>query len=118
MANQRLTDLTEKTSGVSVNDILHLIDTDDTSQNAAGSSFKINLLNLFKNVSVVSILGALVYKPTSTGTGIENTDWVIYMNSTRLTIGLATDNMTSLPADLDDSTKFSKFYDQDGPLLP
>ncbi len=45
MANQKLTDLTELTA-LAPNDVIHVVDVSDTSQNAAGSSKKVKLANL------------------------------------------------------------------------
>ena len=50
---------------------------------------------------------------------IESGDYVIYMNESadRMVVGLAKDVITTIPADLDDSSKFLKFIDGNS-LLP
>lgn len=121
MANERLTDQIELTDKPSNNDVIHIVDVSNLTDNAAGSSRKIQVQNLLKGRAFQNILGCLVFKVNSspTLTTIQATDWVIYMSSqtNRLVIGLATGTVSSVPADLDDSTKFLKFYDGSS-LLP
>lgn len=121
MANERLTDQLETTVKPSNNDLAYIVDVSDTSQHPDGSGYKIQVQNLLKGRSFQNILGCLVFKVNSTPTltTIQSTDWVIYMSSqtNRLVIGLATATVSNVPTDLDDSTKFLKFYDGSS-LLP
>lgn len=114
MANERLTDKTELNDGIAVSDLVHLVDVSDTTDNAAGSSKKVQLGNLLKKISFVSILGCLVYRTGSSTniSAIQSGDWVIYMSTAndRLTIGIATGAITTIPSDLD-GANFTKFYD-------
>lgn len=55
---EKLTDQTEKTSGLSFDDVLYLVDVSDTTEDAAGSSFKIKVGTLFRLLGVgVTISG-------------------------------------------------------------
>lgn len=55
---ERLTDQTEKTSGLSFDDVLHIVDVSDTTDNAAGSSYKIKVGNFLRLLGVgVTITG-------------------------------------------------------------
>lgn len=110
----RLTDKDEILSGISLDDIVHLVDVDNTTQNPAGSSFRVKLRNLLKGKTLTFILGCLVYKRTGTDdTIIQDADWVFYMNSVtnRLVIGIGAADVTTIPDDLDDAAKFIKFYE-------
>nr|WP_299488582.1 hypothetical protein [uncultured Allomuricauda sp.] len=110
----KVTDISELINGISLDDLIHLIDVSDTTDDAAGSSFKVKLRNLLKGKTLTFILGCLVYKRTGTDdTIIQDADWVFYMNSVtnRLVIGIGAADVTTIPDDLDDSAKFIKFYD-------
>ena len=118
----RLTDRTEKVSGFDTNDIGHVVDTNDTSQNAAGSSFWFRWINMFGELGARRILGCLVLKanPSTNNNNIQSNDWVFWMeggSENRLIIGIATDTIASVPADLDDPAKFDKYF-EGSKLLP
>lgn len=49
---ERVTDLTAKTSGFSLSDLIHIVDVSDTTENAAGSSFKTTVGDLFRDLGV------------------------------------------------------------------
>lgn len=114
MANERLTDKSELTDGVTVADVMHVVDVSDTTDNAAGSSKKVQLGNLLKKLTFIPILGCLVYRTGSSTnvSAIQSGDWVFYMSTAndRLTIGIATGAITTIPSDLD-GANFTKFYE-------
>lgn len=116
---QRLTDKTELVDKPSDGAWIHVVEPTDTTAHPQGTSRKQNPKNFLKGLSLVPVLGALVYKKGSnqSTTQIEADDWVIYMDDERLVMGIAIANMTALPADLDDANKLKKFYDG-SPLLP
>tara|TARA_R110002167_G_scaffold284737_1_gene489823 strand:+ start:4501 stop:4863 length:363 start_codon:yes stop_codon:yes gene_type:complete len=115
MANERLTDQDELTVKPAGDDWVYIVDKSDTTDNAAGSSFKMTVDNLLKGRSFKFIQGCLVFSFASdpSTTAIANTDWVIYMNiaNTRIVIGIAKGALTTIPDDFDDGAKFAKFYD-------
>lgn len=116
MAGQKLTDITEKSSGFSLSDLFHLVDVDNTAQDPAGSSFKVAIGNVLKEWTWIKIGTAVVLKGTGTSTtAIQDGDWVIYMTDTRLVIGKALATVTVI-GDYDDPAKFAKFIDN-SPLL-
>lgn len=63
---ERLTDRTEKTAAVSFDDVIHIVDVSDTTDNAAGTSYKIKvgtLLNLLGvGVRITGFENYTVYK--------------------------------------------------------
>jgi len=115
---ERLTDQTEYTGFPAVDDLLHMVDKDDTTGNAEGTSKKIKIQNLLKGRTFQLILGCLVYKYTTSsptiGT-IQTGDIVIWAsdstNSNRMVIGITKAIISSIPADFDDKAKFDKFID-------
>lgn len=113
----RLTDQTELTTKPANGDLVHLVDVSDISDNAAGSSRRMQIQNLLKGRAFQYILGCMVYKTNAspTVTTIQATDFVVFASpksaQNRLVIGIATDAMTTIPNDLDDDTKFDKFID-------
>lgn len=115
MAGQRLTDQTAKTSKPAGDDVVHVVDISNTTDNPAGSSFKMTIDNLLKGRSFKYIQGCLVYSFASdpSTTAISANDWVIYMNiaNTRIVIGISKGALTTIPNDFDDDAKFAKFYD-------
>jgi hypothetical protein len=107
----RLTDKTEKSGSFANDDLIHVVDVSDTSDNAAGSSFKVELLNLFASFTWVKVGSAFVLKDDPTAPAlIQDGDAVIYMTDSRLVIGKALDNIVTI-GDYDDSAKFAKFFD-------
>lgn len=113
MANERLTDQTEFTGKPDSLDVIHLVDVSNTTDNAAGSSRKINVGNLLKGRTFVPLLGCLVYQVSATPstTQIEDGDYIIYMTDTELIIGKALATILTIPADLRDNTKCANFLD-------
>jgi hypothetical protein len=117
----KLTDQTAKTTKAALNDLIHVVDVSDTSDDPAGSSFKQTILNALKGATLVPILGALVWKAGSgeSTAQFEDGDWVIYMSGTtssdRLVIGIATGTITNISGI--DSADFTKFFESN-PLLP
>lgn len=118
---ERLTDQTQMTTKPSSSDVLYLVDVSDATDNAAGSSKKIQVQNLLKGFTFRQLLGCLVYQVAvnPSNSQIEIGDYIIYMNEAedRLVVGLAKGNITTVPTDLDDSSKFLKFIDGSS-LLP
>lgn len=109
----RLTDKTEKTGSFAEDDLIHVVDISDTSDNASGSSFKVKLLNLFASFTWIPLGNFyMVHKrnPSPNNGVIQDGDWFIYMNQSRLVVGIAKDTMTVV-GDLDDNTKCSKYID-------
>jgi len=69
---EKLTDQTELTTGLSFDDVLYLVDVSDTTEDAAGSSFKIKVGNLLTLLGVgVTIPG---YENYTVKKGTGNTD--------------------------------------------
>jgi hypothetical protein len=116
MAN-KLTDITEKTGAFADDDLLHIVDVSDDTDDPAGSSFKVELLNLFASFTWIKIGSSIVLKlnPSPNNAVIQDGDLVIYMTDTRLVIGKALASLTVL-GDYDDPAKFAKFIDG-SPLL-
>lgn len=118
MAGVKLTTKTEKTGAFADDDLLHVVDVSDTTDDASGSSFKVELLNLFAGFTwIKNGTDYMVSKRNATPNNatIQDDDWVIYMTDTRLVIGRAKATISVL-ADLDDNTKFAKYVDG-SPLL-
>jgi hypothetical protein len=115
MAQERLTDQEAYTGKSSDADLLHLVRPSDTTDNAAGSSKKLRIDDLFKGRSFQIILGCLVFKFDAgpTKTTIVSGDWIIWMNvaADRMVLGVAKDDITIVPDDFDTTLKFAKFYD-------
>lgn len=119
MANERLTDQTEITSKLADNDWVYVVDRSDTTDDADGSGFKMQIQNYLKGRTFQYILGCLVYKVNTspTVTTIQDTDIVIYFGTNRLVIGKAIDAISSVPTDIDDANKFERYIDT-SKLLP
>lgn len=113
----RLTDKTEKSTNFSNDDLIHLVDVSDTSDNPAGSSFKVELLNLLAAFTWIKVGTAIVLKlnPLPNNSVIQDGDLVIYMTDARLVVGKALASVTTI-ADYDNSARFAKFIDA-SPLL-
>jgi lysophospholipase L1-like esterase len=78
MENQKITDLAEKLVAGN-NSWMHFVDPDNTSQSAAGSSYKISKINYLKEltaeiIAISPFLGGAL--PTDTPTGSEQAYWV------------------------------------------
>lgn len=118
MAGERLTDKDQiDIDDISLSDVLHLVDVSDTSSNAAGTSYKARLFDLLVKRTFVATSNALIFKsPANAGsisTEPQLNDWVIFMSTTRLVIGIAKDDIGvgTMPGALDDSDLFIKFID-------
>lgn len=72
MANKRLTDETAFSATLSLSDLIHIVDVSDTSQNAAGSSYKLTLTQL-KTVMGIAITNNTI--PKGNGTTIVDGSW-------------------------------------------
>lgn len=88
-------------TGVSLNDLIHIVITGDTSQNPAGSSFKTTISDVLSLVSGVTVSGE--YLPLSGGTVTGNTYFGITsgitIDQTNTRIGLGTDT-PEMPLDI------------------
>lgn len=117
---ERLTDQTLTTAKPNDDDLLHIVKPSVTTDNPSGSSFRIAVGDFLKGRSFVPILGAVVYKMGSNNNPaqIQADDWVIHMSTTtnKLIIGIAKAVITSIPADLNDNTKFDIFLESNKSL--
>ena len=113
---ERLTDQTLFAGLLAADDYVYIVDTSDTTDNAAGSSRKMKIEEFLAGHRFQKINGCLVYKssPQNSATAIENQDWLIYIDGTgsgRLVIGFVLPGFTTVPTDFDDPTRFMKFVD-------
>lgn len=74
MAQQFLTDKTLYAGTLADGDLLHVVDVSDTSQNPAGSSYKLDLLQLKTFIGTHPAIAANVI-PAGTGTTVSNGTW-------------------------------------------
>lgn len=94
MANQRLTDKTAYGGTLALSDLIHIVDVSDTSQNAAGSSYKLQLSTLKTFINPAITLNTI---PKGTGTTIADGSWAfatttIYPLTDGANIGLPSTN--------------------------
>ena len=114
---ERLTDQTELTTKPADGDLVHIVDVSNTTDNAAGSSRKMQIQNVLKGRTFQSILGCMVYKVSASPsvTTIAATDFVIYASpkasGNRMIVGIAKAAIATIPADLEDRAKFDTFID-------
>ena len=115
---ERLTDLTALTAVNASDDLIHIVDVSDTTQNAAGSSKKQRVDDFFKGKTFKSLLGCLVWQVslTPSKTQIQDGDFIIYATDDVLKVGVALDTITNPATEMNDNTKCSLFIDQT-PLL-
>lgn len=115
----RLTDKTEKTGSFAEDDLIHVVDISDTSDNASGSSFKAEIFNVLASYAMVRVSDNLILLKSSTGTNnkvVQAGDFVIYITTSRMIVGRAiTSSMTV--GEFDDPAKFAKFIDA-SPIIP
>lgn len=127
---ERLTDRTALSSPPAGDDLIHLVDVSDSTDNAAGTSKKQEVGDFLrgrtygKNTTVTATAATtLIFNMSNTlnhpVTQALQDDWAVYMNEVedRLVIGVAKQTCSSFPSDLDDTAKFLKFYDGNS-LLP
>ena len=105
-------------------DLIMLVDVDDVTSGAEGSTVKQQAANFLRGkvfgknstlqatpaTALIFNMGNIPNHPGSQG--LAN-DWVIFMDAIadRMIIGIATSTVAVFPGDLDDPTKFVKFYD-------
>jgi hypothetical protein len=121
---ERLTDRPSLNLPAAGNDLIHIVDVSDTTDNAAGSSVK-QTVGLFlagktfgKNVQLPNTkANALIFNMSNTANhptnqALEN-DFVVFIDAVLdlMIIGVAIDNCSTVPADLEDGAKFVKFYE-------
>lgn len=68
MPSKRITDFTTPTGGVSINDIVPIVDVSDTTDNAAGSSRKTTVRDLISSLPVTSVTASRNAVLTDSGT--------------------------------------------------
>lgn len=83
----RLTDRTELATTPASNDLIHIVDVSDTTDNASGTSKKIQYSNL--------VSGGVTAPTSKTGTSIVFTEDALYNEATYLTSGNLTLSLTS-----------------------
>lgn len=108
---ERVTDQTAKTTAPADDDVLHVVDISDTTDNAAGSSFKMGVANFLKGKGLLVIQGCYTIKDLAAGnestTILEAGDLVLYESVSNDDFIIATIKaaITVVPDDLRDSSK-------------
>ena len=117
---ERLTDKTAKTAKPVDDDLVHVIDVSDVSQNAAGSSFKMKVDDFLKGRAFIMVQNCHTLKGVGneSRTVLEVNDFVIYQNVGNNILILATilATITTVPTDLRDSAKAANWLDASAAL--
>ncbi len=115
MADERLTDQTERTTRPDVLDLIHLVDVSNTTDHASGSSFKMNIANFLKGIGLLTIQGCFTIKASgnSSTSILEDGDFVIYASvaNDSLIVGVIQDTISTVPDDLRVKAKCERFID-------
>lgn len=113
-----LTDKTAKTTTPAGTDLLHVVDVSDTTQNPAGSTFKMTVDNFLKGRAFITIQSCYALKGSGneSTTALEAGDLAIYESAAELIVAVITATITTVPDDLRDAAKARRFIDN-SPLL-
>ncbi len=120
MADERLTDQTAKVSTPARDDVMHVVDVSNTTDNAAGSSRQMEIDTILGG-GLSLIQGCIVLARASTGqsmTALVAGDLVIYKStgSNELIIASILATVTTIPDDLRDPTKAANWLDTSAAL--
>lgn len=117
---ERLTDKTARTTKPASDDLVHMVDVSNTTQNPAGSSFKMEIKNFLKGRAFIPVQGCYTLKESSneSTSSLEAGDLVIYEDVTSDVFIVATIKaaITIVPDDLRDSTKAARWIDNSAML--